>query len=64
MKRQLASNPVTVVRALADSAEQVAHHLHRTVAAVKAMANDGRSMAHEIRDLYALVSPIFPWRKL
>jgi hypothetical protein len=57
MHRQLTINPVTDARVIADKAEQMAHEVRRTVAAVKAIVDD-------VKVVYkAVVSPLVEWLK-
>jgi hypothetical protein len=51
MNRQFAINPTTDARVFADNAEQIAHAVRRTVAAVEGIVDD-------LKDFYKVVSPL------
>jgi hypothetical protein len=57
MNRKFPIGPVTILRFLADEAEQMAPHVHRIVAAVKAIANDVRAFYVDV------VAPFVEWLK-
>ena len=57
MNRQLTIDPVTDARVIADNAEQMAHEVRRTVAAVTMFVDD-------VKVFYkAVVSPLVEWLK-